>query len=424
VFLARSPLRFRSLSTRLAVLYAALFALALVAVAGVAQVAIERTARVSVTAELAASGTVYDRLWALRERSLASSADVLARDFGFRSAVATGDRATIASALTSLRARAGVRLAMVIDQDGEVIGADGPVAAAVSPLPFSLDRGRRDAVIVVGQAVYRVILSPVLAPTEIGWVAFAVRLDGDEMHALERLSAIPLTATMLRRTADGKHWTAADGSVPPSTELDDLVNASSAQRTLARLDLPQGDALALAKPLHGAGDRPDAALLVRYPYHLALAPYRPLQIGIGLAGLLGLVLVIWGSGRLARSIARPLSALDTAAKLLEEGARTEVAVEGEDEIGRLADSFNRMSAGIIEREHRISHLAFHDTLTGLPNRAAFRQALEQAAARAGGRVNTSRCCASTSTGSRASTTRSGTRSATACSAGSGRSWSS
>ena len=57
-------------------------------------------------------------------------------------------------------------------------------------------------------------------------------------------------------------------------------------------------------------------------------------------------------------------------------------MESDDEIGRLAQSFNRMSAGIVEREHRITHLAFHDSLTNLPNRAYFRQSLDVSLARA------------------------------------------
>ena len=63
--------------------------------------------------------------------------------------------------------------------------------------------------------------------------------------------------------------------------------------------------------------------------------------------------------------------------MLEEGSRSEVEVVGADEIGQLAVSFNRMSEGIIERERRITHLAFHDPLTGLPNRAFFHQSLEE-----------------------------------------------
>jgi diguanylate cyclase (GGDEF)-like protein len=53
-----------------------------------------------------------------------------------------------------------------------------------------------------------------------------------------------------------------------------------------------------------------------------------------------------------------------------------VPVEDDDELGRLAASFNRMAEGIAERERRITHLAFNDVLTGLPNRALFQEHLE------------------------------------------------
>lgn len=128
-------IRFTQLRTRLAVLYAGLFALGFVAISLVAQGVIQSQARRSVTAELSTSGIVYDRLWALRERSLAGSAEVLARDFGFRSAVASGDRATIASALTTLRERAGVSDAAVVGLDGQVIGVNGALAGVIAKLP-------------------------------------------------------------------------------------------------------------------------------------------------------------------------------------------------------------------------------------------------------------------------------------------------
>ncbi len=371
---------FGSLRTRLATLYAILFAVALIGVAAVTHLVIAGNARASVTAELTASGTVYDRIWALREASLKGAADVVARDFGFRSAVATGDRSTIASALDSLRARAGVPMAMMIDLDGNVTGATGALAKAAAAVPFAVQAGQADAVVVVGGHVHRLVLAPIMAPTEIGWIVLAVPLNAAEMRNLERLSAIPLIATILRRTEDGR-WTAVDGTVPPDPALDRLVDESTGPRVPMALSLPSGDALALAKPLVGIGKRADAALLIRYPYSLALAPYRPLELGIGIAGLIGLLLVVAGSGRLAGSIVRPIASLDKAARLLEEGAHAEVEVVGRDEIGRLAASFNRMATGIAEREQRIAHLAFNDTLTGLPNRVSLRETLEQVVAR-------------------------------------------
>jgi diguanylate cyclase (GGDEF)-like protein len=370
------PLRFRTLRTRLSVLYAALFAAALGVVAVVAQAMIWNHARAGVAAELSTSATVYNRLWALRAESLTASADVLARDFGFREAIASGDRPTIESALENLRARAGVSAAAAVALDGERIGSVGGLDDVTDRLAHAAAAGRRDAVTVADNAVYRLVTTPIRAPTTIGWVVFAVRLDAREMSGLEQLSAVPVAATMLRRS--GGHWV-APGEIASDAAIDALVAGGWTPRMIA---LPEGRAFAVARPLAGLDGTPEAALLLRYPLDAAMAPYLPLQIGIGLAGLMGLILMILGSRRLASGIARPIAALDAAARSLEEGTRTEVAVASDDEIGRLADRFNRMSAGIVEREHRITHLAFHDALTGLPNRAAFRQTLEQAIAKA------------------------------------------
>jgi diguanylate cyclase (GGDEF)-like protein len=366
------PLRFRTLKTRLATLYALLFAAALVVVATTAEVMIWNHARASVAAELMTSATVYDRLWALRAQSLTASAEVLARDYGFREAVASDDAPTIESALENLRERAHVSAAAAVGLDGRRIASVGGLDVVTQRLAQAAASGRRDAVTEADGVSYRLVTTPILAPTTIGWVVFAVRLDAAEMRSLEQLSAIPVIATMLKRS--GRHWI-EPGQVAANDAVDALVANDRKPMTIA---LPDGHAFAIAKPLAGLAGPPEAAIMIRYPLDAAMAPYMPLQIGLGLAGMMGLLLTILGSLQLAAGIAQPIAALDAAARALEEGTRTEVAVVGQDEIGRLAESFNRMSAGIVEREHRITHLAFHDPLTGLPNRAAFRQTLEQA----------------------------------------------
>ncbi len=385
-------LKFRRVSTRLAALYTSLFAVVILVIAFASYEMIASHARSSVQAELDTSGIVFDRLWELRTRTLNESADVLARDFGFRSAVASDDRATIRSAVANLRRRAHVSNAFVVTLSGEVIG-NGPAAlrTVVGRLPDELADGEHQAVLGSGDAVYRMVVSPILAPTEIGWVVFALRLDDAEMHSLEQLSSIPLTATMLRRDAGG-NWVPATGrAFGGSRELNAFVLQSDrgGRSVQAEIDIGGDSALALAKPLANAAGSPEAALLLTYPMSKALGPYRPLELSILFAGLLGLIPVVLGSFRLARGIAGPIEALDAASRALEDGTRTEVAVASSDEIGRLAQSFNRMSSGIVEREQRIAHLAFHDTLTGLPNRAFFGQQLDSQlvrAARRGGEV--------------------------------------
>ena len=107
-----------------------------------------------------------------------------------------------------------------------------------------------------------------------------------------------------------------------------------------------------------------------------MAGYRPLQLSGLVASLIGLLLVVLASFRLARGIAGPITELQKAAKSLEFGERVDLPVRGEDEIGRLTSSFNAMAAGIFEREDRIAHMAFNDALTGLPNRFFLREQLD------------------------------------------------
>ena len=384
---------FATLSTRLTVLYAGLFAAILVTIALVTQVIVSDYVETSVRRELVSSSSVFERVWALRAQSLGDAADVLSHDFGFRDAVASGNVPTIESALLNLRHRLGVANAFVVEQDGSVVAAASSgspdLRALVAAAPYKLATDRREAVMVGGRDAYRIVVAPILAPTEIGWVVFAVKLDRTEMAALERLSPIPLTATILRRDASG-HWVpSGDAPVGASGALDSFVASPAARTdTPGPLRFDGKQTIALAKPLPGAAAGNDTVLLISYPLAAAFAAYRTLQASFLVMAMIGLALVLWGSRRLAGRIAGPLVALDTAARALEEGDRTEVQVVGEDEIGRLASSFNRMSAGILERENRITHLAFHDTLTDLPNRTLFRQQLQSMLARAGRRGET------------------------------------
>ncbi len=96
-------------------------------------------------------------------------------------------------------------------------------------------------------------------------------------------------------------------------------------------------------------------------------------------GLVGLVLTAIGGWLLMRSVAQPIIALDGAVRQLLSGEPVPPVAEGDDEIGRLARSFNAMVASIHDREARLTHMALHDQETGLPNRLCLeREAAGQA----------------------------------------------
>lgn len=369
----------RHLRTRLTVLYAGLFGLILTLLSASVFVAISGAAQRQVRGELAASATVFDQVWALKSDQLRQGAQLLSRDFGFREAVATRDSATVTSAVENLRARQGVDMAFMVGADGAVIGAPSarlaPYADALVNALYASDAPH--GVMMIGATPYQMVASPIMAPDLIGWVVFANRLDGGQLDALETLAAIRLDAAVAHKA--GADWS-LDRRLAPRTQAalnlymrDALAKASAAPRTL---NLEGVQAFAMVKPLQSLNGSADAALLLTYPVARAYAPYRPLLATIGVIGGLGLVLVALGSWSLARGVTRPITALDQAARRLSRGEEVHVTAEGQDEIGRLAESFNQMATEIRERERRITHLALHDAETGLSNRLALEQSLE------------------------------------------------
>ena len=93
--------------------------------------------------------------------------------------------------------------------------------------------------------------------------------------------------------------------------------------------------------------------------------------------------------RLARGLVQPIRELVALAGRIGDGDySSEYSVKRQDEIGDLANAFNEMSRSLRRTTEEIRHMAYHDSLTGLPNRLMFRELLTHAlpsARRRGGR---------------------------------------
>ncbi len=370
---------FKRLSTKLTVLYAGLFGLALFAVALSVYLAVSDNASRTVRRELSANGAVFDRVWAMREQQLRDSAGILARDFGFRDAVASMDHPTIDSALDNLRERLQIDRAFMMSVDGQLIGLDGAVPAEADLLWTALDAEENaSGVLMIGGRPFQAVSAPIRAPNLIGWIVFAAELNPAHLTSLEALAAIPLEASVFTRAPDAV-WRTSDDAIAPG---DISAVAQLIERTSVNGDAPQlvrvggAPSIAVVKTLHNFGGDGASVLLLRYPLALAMAGLQPLLASIVIIGLISMALIVAGSWALARGITRPIAALDHATHALERGERPHVVVETTDEIGRLAASFNVMSGEIATREQRITHMALHDSDTGLPNRRALDAAIQ------------------------------------------------
>src|SRR5436305_9737216 len=155
---------FRSLSARLTVQFALLFAAAMLGVSAALSTFIAGAASRQVAGQLQSSGAVYDRLWHERAHELQNAAQLLARDFGFRAAVATGDQATIQSALGNAAARLRVRTAFIVTADGRVSSIDPAVRRAeLAGLWEPLDEGHLSGVAFLAGRPRHLVAAPITA---------------------------------------------------------------------------------------------------------------------------------------------------------------------------------------------------------------------------------------------------------------------
>ncbi|GGC31407.1 hypothetical protein GCM10011371_18550 [Novosphingobium marinum] len=355
-------LRFGSLKLRIASLYAGLFALVLAVVVLVAGNALSRFGEASATRDLESNARVFDEILELRARQLRRSSEVLSRDFGFREAVATNDAITIDSALESLKSRSDANAAFVIGVDGKLLASGDARIGNPDALWYPLDEGQQRGIIAVGGELALAAASPVEVPDTIGWLVLAQPLDKAELDRLAKLAAVDVEARVMLPAAMPDWMLSAPN--------DSVFQRAEGQSTLFHVS-----------PLPALQDDLKPRLVLQHSLDASLAQYTRLQIWLVALAIAAVLFVIALSWRVARTVTGPLQKLDEATRAISEGRVFELKAETDDEIGRLADSFNKMSSAIEDRERKIIHVGLHDGLTGLPNRKLFVEQLDQAVRR-------------------------------------------
>jgi len=356
-------LRSGTLSTRIALLYAGLFALVLGLVVSLAAGGLSRFGEAGAARDLAANARVFDEILAARARQMGDQAGVLAHDFGFRQAVATDDTPTIVSALASLEERVRSDMAFVLTLEGEVLAADMRGVPAPETLWARLDEGGTRGIIASDKGLALAAAAPIEAPDLIGWLVIAQPLDRAELDRLVELAPIALEAEV------------TEAGTQPEWLRGAATNAVFEREAGGERFLYHVSDLAVLQD--GIAPR----LVLRHDLAQSLAAYASLKWWLTVLAAGGIVLVLVLSWKVARSVTEPLQQLDEATRLIGEGREISLTIETGDEIGRLAESFTRMVAAIDERERQIIHVGLHDGLTGLPNRKLFTEQLANLLAR-------------------------------------------
>ena len=351
--------------------------------------AIDRSATRAIETELLTGRRIFEQLLAQRAERLGEAARLLSSDYGFRSAIASGDTSTLQDALLNQGQRIGAALALYADPDWRAVATTPLDAAEIAPLlaeARALQQARSDAagageamqvpgLVMVGGRPYQIVAVPVRAPRLIGWVLMGFSLDRALLDRMGEITGLRVALALDRPGASQVIASTIDAPLPAAPLQDvrcDLLLQLHGEDWQAcdfriRLASARADAPADSQTLHVVLARAIAP---------ALLPFRDLQRQQIQLAAVALVLLALGSLALARRFSAPILTLRRAAERLGAGeidtpvALPEPARTPQDLL-RLAASFEAMRQAVQQREQHIGRLAYWDTLTGLPNRAQF-----------------------------------------------------
>ncbi|MET0336013.1 MAG: EAL domain-containing protein [Rhizobacter sp.] len=350
---------------------------------------IDRNSRIEIASDLELGERLLKRLLAQNAQKLTEGASLLAADYGFRSAVTSGDEATIGSVLANHSERIGASVAALLDTDLHLRASAHADANSLQPVLAKLavqqpNRKSVGDVVMVGNRPFQFVMVPLRAPVTVGWVLMGFPVD--QRLVDEMLGFSSLHVSLETRATPRSPWNTVLSTLPgESREVFAQMASKGDLESAGSFVLPSGEYQTRAVTLaEGDATNPAVSALLMLSVDEAVSPYRQLQFGLAALTLLGVAVFGVGSVLTARRVTTPLRRLAAAAERL--GAGDYVTPLGgqhrTDEVGDLAHAFERMRINVAGQQEEILKLAYWDSLTGLPNRVQFRNAVIDAMATA------------------------------------------
>lgn len=311
---------------------------------------------------------VFDFSREEHKNTLLTLTSTLTRDWGFRNAFGTADRATILDAAETLlvRSMGSADMLMIADMSGEVIidTADQGMArlrggwAEVVELASQDPDGIGGAVLTIEGVPYQITVLPLYLPTPVAWIFGGFAMDDNFASTVKQSIASDVSVVRYQRGTDGAMQAEVIASTLVEKDQTLLVQGLDLGRyaETQRVRLSDSDYGTMVRPLYGSpGADLEVLAVIQRSYreneeNLAVFQARLLQFS-----LIVLLISVAASVALSRSVTRPVLALVRRVRRIEQGDFAQIADEGralrsKDEIGQLARSVDAMAAGLAEKE--------------------------------------------------------------------------
>lgn len=312
----------------------------------------------------------YESVWNTRGRMLATVASVVSRMPDVRNAFGTGDRATIRDSTGEVWSTFSAELKqtaffLVTTPEGQPIVSfdveNGPVMPDDWPIVRQVKSRFPEQVsgaIVAGGELFQTVVTPVYVHSSDGNALIDVLVAGYPVNSV--------LAQSLKESTGGCEFLFLSNRHVYGTTLNDRATRAVASHLMprdgaSRVSDGVREYAVLARDLPGPMGSSTGKLYILRSYDMAIEHLRAVRRDLVLMWLVamaaGLALSYW----LVRRIVSPVEVLDrAAAEVAKQNYNFRVHVDTEDELGRLARTFNSMCASLqsareeLIRQERIS----------------------------------------------------------------------
>ncbi|WP_299081063.1 GGDEF domain-containing phosphodiesterase [uncultured Paraglaciecola sp.] len=330
--------------------------------------------------DLSIAESVLQRVLKSREDLLYNSAAVLTDDWGFKEAVASGDKGTIDSVLHNHGQRIEADLMALISLQGDSITsvpstlAEGQAFPYLDVIETVVEQGGYSSLMMIDNQLYQVILLTVDAPTPIAITLVGFKLGDAILNQLKDITQLETTLQVYIQQNEIFKISTLDAPL-----AEQAISQVNLQPSWLSLTITNEVPFVSQQFTLDESSNHSAIITLSEDAQRLFADFKSLQINISVLGILVIILASLLAALFSQKISKPLVVLADIAKRISIGdySKNPTVRTKTTEVSLLSEAFSTMQKNVQTREEEINYRSTHDALTSLFNRQHIKAEIEK-----------------------------------------------